>query len=45
MVVTLSVHPYSYIMNRGLELDKTDFDLVFTDVELGDNRTGVDILK
>ncbi len=27
------------------ELDKTDFDLVFTDVELGDNRTGVDILK
>lgn len=24
---------------------KRDFDLVFTDVELGDNRTGVDILK
>ncbi len=27
------------------EMAKTDFDLVFTDVELGDNRTGVDILK
>ena len=38
----ITAHSYN---EARKELDKTDFDLVFTDVELGDNRTGVDILK